>query len=506
MSAAPAPGGPSVVCSPAELRTLFLFEKLTDDQLAWLCREGHVEYVEPGMLYVEGEHAQKLYVLLHGTLVMSRRVGADDVETGRTSSVGVYAGAFMAYLGDRVPQVYNNSVRIIEPSRFFVLGADRFAQLMNDWFPMAVHLLEGLIFGNKSAQEAIGQRERLLALGSLSAGLTHELNNPASAAVSATAALRERVAGMRRKLGLIAGSPHPPMALAALVRLQEEAAERVAKAPSLSPLEASDAEDALTDWLDEHGVTNGWDLAPVFVQAGLDTAWLDQVAATMAEEAREACEVNGTGGAAPGSATAPGDGLDGAVRWLGYTVETELLMNEIADSVTRISVLVDAAKQYSQLDRAPYQVVDVHDLLDSTLTMLASKIGDGITVVKDYGPGLPRIPAFPSELNQVWTNLIDNACAAMDGHGTLTIRTAVEGDRLLVEFADTGPGIADDIRERIFEPFFTTKPVGQGTGLGLDISWRIVVNRHHGDLRAESVPGDTRLQVRLPLTAPQDAP
>ncbi len=489
------------LCSPEELRTLFLFEKLTDDQLRWLCSQGHVEQVEPGPLYAEGEPANCLYVLLDGALVMSRRVGADDVETGRTSSVGVYAGAFMAYLGDRVPQVYNNSVRITEPSRFFVLAADKFAQLMNDWFPMAVHLLEGLIFGNKSAQEAIGQRERLLALGSLSAGLMHELNNPASAAVRATAALRERVAGMRRKLGLIAGSPRPPMALSALVGLQEEAAERVAKAPSLSPLEASDREDALTDWLDERGVTNGWELAPAFVQAGLDTAWLDQVAATMAEEAPEACEVDGAG--APGRAAAPGDVLDGALRWLGYTVETELLMNEIADSVTRVSSLVDASKQYSQLDRAPYQVVDVHDLLDSTLAMLTGKIGDGVTVVKDYGVGLPRIPAFPSELNQVWTNLIDNAVAAMDGHGTLTVRTAMDGDQLLVEFADTGPGIPPGIRDRIFEPFFTTKPVGQGTGLGLDISWRIVVRRHHGDLRAESVPGNTRLQVRLPLSSPQ---
>ena len=159
-------------CSPEELRKLFLFEKLTDDQLAWLCSQGHVEQFEPGPLYAEGEPARCLYVLLDGALVMSRRVGADDVETGRTSSVGVYAGAFMAYLGNRVPQVYNNSVRVTEPSRFFVLAADKFAQLMNDWFPMAVHLLEGLIFGNKSAQEAIGQRERLLALGSLSAGRT----------------------------------------------------------------------------------------------------------------------------------------------------------------------------------------------------------------------------------------------------------------------------------------------------------------------------------------------
>ncbi len=500
---------PPVLCRPEELRALFLFEKLTDDQLAWLCRQGHVEQVEPGLLYAEGEPAECLYVLLHGTVVMSRRVGADDIETGRTSSVGVYAGAFMAYLGDRVPQVYNNSVRVTEPSRFFVLGADKFAQLMNDWFPMAVHLLEGLIFGNKNAQEAIGQRERLLALGSLSAGLTHELNNPASAAVRATAALRERVAGMRRKLGLIAGSPHPPMALAALMGLQEEAAERVAKAPSLSPLEASDREDALTDWLDEHGVTGGWELAPAFVQAGLDTAWLDQVAATMAE-APQTCKVAGGPAAASEPAQGAGTGgreaaeptgeaLEGALRWLGYTVETELLMNEIADSVTRISSLVDASKQYSQLDRAPYQVVDVHELLDSTLAMLAGKIGDGVTVVKDYDLGLPRIPAYPSELNQVWTNLIDNAVSAMDGHGTLTVRTAVDADCLVVEFADTGPGIPDEFRDRIFEPFFTTKPVGQGTGLGLDISWRIVVNRHHGDLRAESVPGNTRLQVRLPL-------
>ena len=291
---------------------------------------------------------------------------------------------------------------------------------------------------------------------------------------------------MRHKLGLIAGAPRPPIALVALVGLQEEAAERVAKAPSLSPLEASDREDTITDWLDEHGVPGGWELAPVFVQAGLDTAWLDQVGATMAE--------------APDAPEA-GAALEGALRWLGYTIETELLMNEIADSVTRISSLVDASKQYSQLDRAPYQVVDVHDLLDSTLTMLAAKIGEDITVVKDYGAGLPRIPAYPSELNQVWTNLIDNAVAAMDGHGTLTVRTAIDSDRLLVEFADTGPGIPDGIKGRIFEPFFTTKPVGQGTGLGLDISWRIVVNRHHGDMRAESVPGNTRLQVRLPLEA-----
>jgi signal transduction histidine kinase len=483
-TATPAQGQPQppLPCTTAELRELFLFEKLTDEQLDWLCRKGRVVLAEPGPVYAEGDPAACLYVLLSGTLVMSRRIGEDDVEVNRTSSPGVYAGAFNAYLGDRAPQVYSNSMRVTEPSRFFVLDAARFGQLMNDWFPMAVHLLEGLFFGTKNTQEAIGQRERLLALGSLSAGLTHELNNPASAAVRATAALRERVAGMRHKLSLIAAGPHDTATLIALVRMQEEAAERVAKAPALSPLEASDLEDAVTDWLDDHDVTDGWQLAAVFAQAGLDTGWLDQVTATLAETCRD------------------GTPLDSALRWLGYTVETELLMNEIADSVTRISSLVGAAKQYSQLDRAPYQVVDVHDLLDSTLLMLGAKLGPGITVVRDYDRGLPPIPAYPSELNQVWTNLIDNAADAMNGTGQLTVRTALDRDRLLVEFGDTGPGVPAEIQDRIFEPFYTTKPVGQGTGLGLDISWRIVVNRHHGDLRVESAPGDTRFQVRLPLT------
>jgi signal transduction histidine kinase len=195
--------------------------------------------------------------------------------------------------------------------------------------------------------------------------------------------------------------------------------------------------------------------------------------------------------------------LEPALRWLNYTVETELLMNEIEDSTTRVSTLVGAARQYSQLDRAPFQVVDVHDLLDSTLLMMSAKIGKGVNLVKDYDRSLPPIPAYPSELNQVWTNLIENALQAMDGSGTLTIRTARDGGSVLVEIGDTGPGIPAGIQKRIFEPFFTTKPVGQGTGLGLDISWRIVVNKHHGDLRVESEPGDTRFQVRLPVT-PQE--
>jgi signal transduction histidine kinase len=475
---APSSARQTLPCDVGELRSLFLFEKLTDDQLAWLCREGRVEIFDPGPVYSEGDPATCFYVLIEGTLVMSRRIGGDNVEVNRSSSRGVYTGAFRSYLGDRVPQIYDSSVRVTEPSRFYVLDADKFAAMMRDWFPMAVHMLEGLFFGIKNIQQTVGQRERLLALGSLTAGLTHELNNPAAAAVRATSSLRDRVAGMRHKLSLIASGPFDRDCLETLVRLQEEAAERVSKAPELSPMEASDREDVVGDWLESHGIAGGWDLAPTFVQAGLDSGWLDQVAAVVQD---------GT--------------LESSIRWLNYTVETELLMNEIEDSTNRISSLVNAARQYSQLDRAPFQVVDVHELLKSTLMMLGGKLGDGVKVVKDFDRSLPPIPAYPAELNQVWTNLIDNAVSAMGGHGTLTVRTARDDDMVLVEIGDTGPGVPREIQRRIFEPFFTTKPVGEGTGLGLDISWRIVVGRHHGDLKVESEPGNTRFQVRLPLTA-----
>ena len=462
-------------CDPAELRSLFLFEKLSEEQLERLCSEGHVEVIEPGPVFAEGDPAKNLYVLIEGTLVTSRKVGADDVEMARTSQRGVYTGAFMAYLGDRVPQAYQQSMRVTETTRFYVLGAECFSQIMNEWFPMPVHLLEGLFIGGRRSQEAIGQRERLLALGSLTAGLTHELNNPAAAAVRATSSLRERVAGMRGKLKMIAAGKWDPASLQALVELQQRAAERVAKAPQLDPLETSDAEDTVSDWLEDHGCRDAWQLAPVFVQAGIDPGWLDQVHDTVGANM-----------------------LEPALRWLNYTVETELLMNEIEDATTRITTLVGAAKQYSQLDRAPFQVVDVHDLLSSTLLMLSAKL-HGITVVKQYDKTLPKIPAYAAELNQVWTNMIDNAAQAMGGEGTLTIRTARDEGCVLVEIGDTGPGIPPEVQQRIFEPFFTTKPVGEGTGLGLDIAWRIVVKKHHGDIRVESVPGNTRFQVLLPI-------
>jgi len=463
-------------CNPDELRSLFLFEALNPDQLKWLCERGRIESYEPGYVLREGEPAEDFFVLIDGEVAISRKVGDDEVEISRTAQRGVYAGAFSAYLGERVPQTYNNSLRAYQPSTFFVLDADDFGTFMHENFPMAVHLLEGVFFGQRNTQQTVGQRERLLALGSLSAGLTHELNNPAGAAVRATSSLRQRIAGMRQKLGLIADGNYEPGELRVLMRLQSDAVDKVAKAKQLSAIETADREDEITDWFELHDVGRGWEIAPTFAQAGVDVSWLDQVADTV---------------------RAPR--LEPAVRWLNYSLETELLMTEIEDATNRISQLVGAARQYSQLDRAPFQTVDVHELIDSTLVMLSAKIGTGVSVVKDYDPAMPPLHVYAAELNQVWTNLIDNAVQAMDGAGTLTISTSHGDGWATVEIADTGPGIAPENVSRIFEPFFTTKAVGQGTGLGLDISWRIVVNRHRGDLTVTSEPGNTVFRVRLPL-------
>jgi len=467
--------------SKEELRTLFLFEALDDAQLQWLVDNGQVEEHKPGVIYNEGEDATCFYVLLSGTVSLSRTVHGENLEVSRTEQRGVYAGATQAYLGDRVPQKYPNSLRAITDCVCFVLPATEFAAIMRRWFPMALHLMEGLFFGMRNMQTLVSERERLLALGSLSAGLTHELNNPAAAAVRATSVLRDRIAGMRHKLAMVAEGCIDPNALQELVGLQEEAVKRVAQAPTLTPLQASDAEDALGDWLDSNDIAGAWDMAPTLVAGGADPQWMDHVAATVGPT-----------------------NLEAAIRWLSYTLDTELLMSEITDSVTRISTLVAAAKQYSQLDRTPYQVVDVHDLLKATLVMLNSKVPSGVQVVKEFDRTIPSISAYAAELNQVWTNMIDNALGAMGPTGTLTLRTGRDGDNIYVEIADTGPGIDPAIRPRIFEPFFTTKPVGEGTGLGLDICYRIVVNKHHGDIRVTSTPGDTRFRVLLPINPDAD--
>jgi signal transduction histidine kinase len=482
-------------CKPDELRTLFLFEALTDEQLSVLCTNGHIQHYEPGPICVEGEPATCFYVLIDGELMMSKLSGGQDIETNRTSQRGVYCGAWRAFTGGK-QKSYDASVHVTKPSRFFVMDAPVFAKFMKDQFPMAVHLLDGIAVGTDRTRRIIDNREKLLALGRLSAGLTHQLNNPAAATARAAADLRDRIAGMRGKLVMLADGTVTAEAMRALVRLQQQVADQVAKSTTqhLSSIETTDREDAVGEWLDDHGIDGGWDIAPTFVEGGIDTDWLDRISAVTDELASTS--------------------LEQAIRWINYTIESELLMNQIAEASKRISALVADAKQYSQMDRAPFQVADVHDLLRSTLAIFADRLSKdagkepgAVTVVKEFDQSLPEIPCYPGDLNQVWTNIIDNAIAAMrEAGGTLTIRTRREGESMArVEICDTGPGIPEDIREHIFEPFFTTKPFGEGTGLGLDLAFNIVVKKHRGDIRVESVPGDTRFIVLLPLEPPPTA-
>ena len=283
---------------------------------------------------------------------------------------------------------------------------------------------------------------------------------------------------MRHKLAMVAEAKFTPEALRVLVNIQDEVAEQVAKSRDyeLTALEASDREDQIGDWLEDHGIVGAWDYAPTFVEAGLDTDWLERVSALVDDV----------------DATAS---LQSAIGWLKYTIDNELRMNEIAEASKRISALLAGAKQYSQMDRGAYQSADVHELLRSTIMMFGDKIGmEGkgrpVTLVKDMDKTLPELQCYPGDLNQVWTNIIDNAIQAMDGHGTLTIRTARENEQMIrVEICDDGPGIPEDIIDRIFTPFFTTKPFGEGTGLGLDLAWRIVVEKHGGNMSVQSEPG-----------------
>jgi signal transduction histidine kinase len=321
----------------------------------------------------------------------------------------------------------------------------------------------------------VQQREKLAALGTMAAGLAHEMNNPASAARRAAERLRETSGDLRAR-SLALGKLLDDAQLDHLAGLGRDIVDKAGSAPALDTLQQSDREDELGTWLDDHDIEDGWNLAPTLVTAGLDTAWLDTLADAV-----------------------PAAALGDVISWLAALLDERELLATIEAGTARVSALVAAVKSYSYMDQGPLQDVDLHEGLENTLTMLGYKLKRGVTVTRVYDRSLPRICAYGSELNQVWTNLIDNAIDAMGGQGQLSVRTARDGKYALVEIADNGPGIPADVLPHIFEPFYTTKGVGQGTGLGLDIAYRIVVTHHHGAIAVHSAPGSTRFEVRIPL-------
>ena len=338
-----------------------------------------------------------------------------------------------------------------------------------------MHLIQGLVSTVRSIETMARQREALVALGTLAAGLAHEINNPASSATRAVDALAETAETLLTSLGRLAEAGITADQFAGLDALRREVGP---SADTVDGLTLADREDALSDWLAGHSVDRDWVVAPVFAAAGIGTDWCDRAA-----------ELLGPDELAPG------------LEWVASSLTTAGLLAEVKESTRRVSDLVAAVRSYSRLDRASVHLIDVREGLESTLVMLAPKL-TGLTVIREYGVDVPRIEAITGELNQVWTNLVDNAVQAMAGHGTLTVTTRPDERGVVVEVCDTGAGMPPEVLAHAFEPFFTTKEVGSGTGLGLDISRRIVVGRHGGEITVDSRPGDTVLRVRLPARPP----
>ncbi len=458
-----------------ELRSLSLFNGLTDEQLTELVEGGTEVPIEPGVeLFHEGEHADYWWVIIGGAIDLLRHVGQEDVVVGKMDVPGRWAGGFRAW---DEHGVYLATARGVASGRALRVPADVLRALSSAWFPFAGHLIEGLYVTARTIESTARQRQALVTLGTLAAGLAHEINNPAAAATRATAALEEVSETLLSSLGRLAEGEISPAQFIALDGLRREIEPRPVVLDSLA---VADLEEALASWLTRHGVERGWVIAPPLAAAGVDLAWCERAATVLGEAALE-----------------PG------LEWVASTLSLATLLSEVQESTRRISELVAAVRSYSQMDRASLQDIDVTDGLESTLAMLGHKLRGGVKVVRDYGADLPRIEAYPGELNQVWTNLIDNAVDAMDGAGTLEIATRADGDVVVVEIGDTGPGMSPQVADRAFEAFYTTKDVGKGTGLGLDIARRIVVERHGGQITIDSRPGQTVLRVTIPVRPPK---
>lgn len=452
------------------LQALPLFEGLSHEQLTALIDVGEVvQFRRDQVLFREAQPADEWWVLLDGATELFRHVGGEDTVLGGMSTPGQWAGGFRAWdpFG-----VYLGSCRGVEPGSFLRVPADRLRELATSWIPFGVHLIKGLTQTVRNIESVARQRESLVALGTLAAGLAHEINNPASAATRAVDALEEASASLMTTLGRLADQQITAAQFAALDAMRQE---RPAAAAVMTALAVSDREDQLTDWLTEHGIEQDWVIAPPLAAAGFDVEWCDRVA-----------ELLGV------------DALALGLEWVANSLSMASLLTEVKESTRRISDLVGVVKSYSQMDRASVQDMDVAEGLDSTLGVLAHTLGPGIVVTREYANDLPRIEAIAGELNQVWTNLIHNAVDAMGGAGRLRVSAALDRGFVVVEIADTGTGMTPEVKAHAFDPFFTTKDVGS-TGLGLDISRRIVVDRHGGEISIQSRPGETVLRVRLPL-------
>jgi signal transduction histidine kinase len=452
-----------------KLRKIAPFADQDQADLEWFIAQSEERRVEVGGITVkEDTPADTMFVMFEGEMRARRENGPQDgpVFIARAGDVsGVLPFSRM--------KTFGVTGRAVLPIHSLAFPASKFPELFQRMPELSQRLVGLLTDRVRNVTREEQQREKLAALGKLSAGLAHELNNPSAAARRAAAALRDclerlRVVGRTSTIG--------PEDCAALAKREDKIRSELKPADDKDEFARVEREEAIQSWLENRGVSEAWKLAPLLADANLTDAHMESFA--------------GAAGAAVGP----------ELTRFATLLEMDRIAGELEQSTARISDLIKAIKEYSFMDQAPLQEVDIKNSLETTLTIMHHKLKRGIAVKRDYASDLPKVMAYGSELNQVWTNLIDNAADAMKEKGTLQIRAARENEFVLVEIADDGPGIPPEVQSRIFEPFFTTKGVGEGTGLGLDVAHRIV-KKMRGLITVKSVPGDTRFQVRLPIQA-----
>jgi signal transduction histidine kinase len=454
------------------LRAIDLFDDLSDDELAEFAAVAREYTLQPGDVLADPEQPPVGCLLMFEGTAQALILDGDRTEPAGKHVAPTWMGAISALTGSVI------GVRMVAetPCSLAQIQPDDFRRLA---FAMpAVHArVMRQVAPVMSRIQAIEQnRERLAALGTMAAGLAHELNNPAAAARSAATQLVETLDTVNATLHRFVDAGVEREEAAQLIELQQHAVARAAHQTALDALDAADAEDDLRDRLEELGIPDAWRLAEPLAAAGVDDAWIRQVTELA------------------------GPAADAALRWVAASLTAHGLAAELEESTDRMSKLVSSVKTYAYMDRGELVEVDVHEGLETTLAVLGHKLKHtAIKVERDYDTALPKLTVRGSELNQVWTNLLDNAIDALGDAGTIAVRTRRDGGCAEISVADDGPGIPPDVREHLFDPFFTTKDVGHGTGLGLATARRIVVDRHDGSLSLDSRPGATVFTVRLPL-------
>jgi signal transduction histidine kinase len=456
----------------ADLRTIDLFDGVGDEELGGWLEVVQELRVDAGAVIAEpGGPVERMLLLLAGRATNYVMEGARAEPMGEQVAP-TWLGAIAALTGDEL------GVRVVasEPCRLGAIPAPEFRRLALGQPAVHQRVMRAVapVMARLTALEQ--NRERLASLGTMAAGLAHELNNPASAARRAAAQIAEAVDVVAESLSRFVDAGVERGEAAQLVELQRQAVEGAADRTVLDALDAADAEDELRDRLEDMGIEDAWRFAEPLAAAGVDAAWV--------------ARVHELAGPATGAAFA----------WVAATLTARGLAAELQESTERMSRLVGAVKTYAYMDRGGVVEADIHEGLETTLVVLGHKLKHtSIEIRRAYDRSLPNLTVHGSELNQVWTNLLDNAIGALGESGTITITTRRDGDCAVVEIADDGPGVPAEDQDRVFDAFFTTKDVGQGTGLGLSTARRIVVERHHGSLTLDPRPGATTFRVSLPL-------